>query len=119
MRKASITRRSPRTLSDAAMPPPGPMRLRTPPGCSNLLFGADTMVQNVRVRIFLVRRELVIEEDQELEDCINTGSAQIRRGGRPNSAIVDRDDKAKHNGRIGQQGVYRRRDTSWSAAAAS
>jgi glucose-1-phosphate adenylyltransferase len=67
----------------------------------NSLLGAATVIHNARLRNSIVRREAVIEDDVELEDCIIMDYVRIRRGARLRRAIVDRHNLIEQDVRIG------------------
>jgi glucose-1-phosphate adenylyltransferase len=56
----------------------------------NCLFGAASVIEGARIRNTIVRREVVIEEGAELEDCIVMDYVRVGRGVRLRRAIVDR-----------------------------
>lgn len=56
----------------------------------NCLFGAATLIHRARVRNSIVRREAVVEEGAQLEDCIIMDYVRIGRGARLRRTIVDR-----------------------------
>jgi glucose-1-phosphate adenylyltransferase len=57
----------------------------------NTLLGAATVIHgNARIRNSIIRREAVIEEDVELEDCIIMDYVRVCRGARLKRVIVDR-----------------------------
>lgn len=56
----------------------------------NSIVGAGSMVKGGSIRNSIVRREVIIEEDVELEDCIIMDYTIIRKGARLRRVIVDR-----------------------------
>jgi glucose-1-phosphate adenylyltransferase len=56
----------------------------------NCLIGAGTLIKGGQMSNSIIRREVVIEEDVELEDCIVMDYSVIRRGCRLRRVIVDR-----------------------------
>jgi len=56
----------------------------------NSLIGAGAIIQGGLIRNSIVRREVMIEEDVELEDCIIMDYTIIRKGARLRRVIVDR-----------------------------
>ena len=59
----------------------------------NCLFGAATLIQGARLRNSIVRREAVVEEGADLEDCLIMDYVRIGRGARLRRAIVDRHNR--------------------------
>ncbi|MEF8699537.1 MAG: glucose-1-phosphate adenylyltransferase [Candidatus Accumulibacter sp. UW20] len=55
----------------------------------NSLIGAGGLIQGARIRNSIVRREVLIEADVELDDCIVMDYAVLRRGARLRRVIVD------------------------------
>ncbi|ARU31295.1 glucose-1-phosphate adenylyltransferase [Sulfuriferula sp. AH1] len=56
----------------------------------NSIVGAGSMVKGGSIKNSIVRREVIIEEDVELEDCIIMDYTIIRKGARLRRVIVDR-----------------------------
>jgi len=56
----------------------------------NSLLGAATLVDGARVRSSIIRRETVVEEGAELEDCVIMDYVRIGGGARLRRTIVDR-----------------------------
>ena len=56
----------------------------------NSMIGAGAIIKGGSIRNSIVRREVMIEEDVELEDCIIMDYTIIRRGARLRRVIVDR-----------------------------
>jgi glucose-1-phosphate adenylyltransferase len=56
----------------------------------NSTLGAGTLIKGGSVRNSILRREVVIEDDVEIEDCIIMDHSLVRRGSRLRRAIVDR-----------------------------
>lgn len=68
----------------------------------NSLFGAACLVNGgVSVRNSIIRREAVLEEGVELEDCIIMDYARIGRGSRLRRVIIDRHNDIPPHSRIG------------------
>jgi glucose-1-phosphate adenylyltransferase len=67
----------------------------------NCLLGSATVIENARLRNSIVRREAVVEEGAEIEDCIIMDYARIGRGAKLRRVIVDRHNLIEHNTRIG------------------
>jgi glucose-1-phosphate adenylyltransferase len=55
----------------------------------NSIISAGGLIQGARIRNSIVRREVLIEEDVELDDCIVMDYAVLRRGARLRRVIVD------------------------------
>ncbi len=56
----------------------------------NSTIGAGSLIKGASLRNTILRREVIIEPDVELEDCIIMDYAVIRRGTRMKRVIVDR-----------------------------
>lgn len=57
----------------------------------NSLFGAACMIhKNTKIKNCIIRREAVIEEDVELEDCIIMDYVRVGKGSRLKKVIVER-----------------------------
>jgi glucose-1-phosphate adenylyltransferase len=67
----------------------------------NSLLGAATVIHNARVRGSIVRREAVIEEGAEVEDCILMDYVRVRSGARLRRTIVDRHNRIDPGAAIG------------------
>jgi glucose-1-phosphate adenylyltransferase len=67
----------------------------------NCLLGAATLIQRARVRNSIVRREAVVEEGADLEDCIIMDYVRVGRGARLRRTIVDRHNVIAQGARIG------------------
>jgi glucose-1-phosphate adenylyltransferase len=67
----------------------------------NSLLGAGTLVRGGSVANSIVRREVVVEPDAQVEDCIIMDYTIIRRGARLRRVIVDRYNTIEPNTRIG------------------
>jgi glucose-1-phosphate adenylyltransferase len=67
----------------------------------NCLFGSASLVQRARMRNCIMRRETVIEEGAELEDCIIMDYVRIGRGARLRRVVVDRHNAIPAGVRIG------------------
>ncbi len=67
----------------------------------NSLVGAATVVQNASLRNTIVRREAVIEDGAELEDCVIMDYVRIGSGARLRRTIVDRHNLIEKDARIG------------------
>jgi glucose-1-phosphate adenylyltransferase len=57
---------------------------------SNSNFGDGTVVYGGRVRNSVIRREVVIEDDVEIDGCVIMDYVMIKRGSRLRNTIVDR-----------------------------
>jgi glucose-1-phosphate adenylyltransferase len=67
----------------------------------NSILGAGTLLKGGRVKDSIVRREVVIEEGVELDQCIVMDYAIIRRGARLRRVIIDRYNTIAPDSRIG------------------
>jgi glucose-1-phosphate adenylyltransferase len=67
----------------------------------NSLIGAATMIQDARVKNSIVRREAVIEDGAEVEDCIIMDYTRVSSGARLRRAVVDRHNLIEKDARIG------------------
>jgi glucose-1-phosphate adenylyltransferase len=67
----------------------------------NSTIGAGSIVKGGRVRNSVLRREVVIEEDAELEDCIVMDNTVIGRGAKLHRVIVDRYNSIEPGTHIG------------------
>ncbi len=67
----------------------------------NCLLGAATEIQNARLRNSIVRREAVVEDGAEVEDCIIMDYVRISSGARLRRTIVDRHNLIEKGARIG------------------
>jgi len=69
---------------------------------SNSLLGAATVIhEGSRIRNSIIRREAVIEEDVELDECIVMDYSRVCRGSRLRRVIVDRHNIIEAGERIG------------------
>jgi glucose-1-phosphate adenylyltransferase len=67
----------------------------------NCLLGTATLIERASVRNSIIRREVVIEPDVELEDCIIMDYVRICRGAKLRRVIVDRHNVIDANTTIG------------------
>jgi glucose-1-phosphate adenylyltransferase len=67
----------------------------------NSIFAAGTIVDGATVRNTIIRREVVLEEGTEVEDCILMDYTRIRRGAKLRRVIVDQLNEIAPNERIG------------------
>ncbi len=67
----------------------------------NSIIGGGSTLQGATVRNSIVRREVLLEEDVELEDCIVMDYVRIGRGARLKRTIVGRYNVIKPDVRIG------------------
>jgi glucose-1-phosphate adenylyltransferase len=67
----------------------------------NSIVGAGTLINGAAVRNSVVRREVFLEEDVELEDCIIQDYVHIKRGARLRRAIVGRYNVIEAGAEIG------------------
>lgn len=71
----------------------------------NSLFGAATVIhENTRISNSIIRRESVVEEDVELEDCIIMDYVRICKGSRLRNVIIDRHNNIEPGTIIGHHG---------------
>jgi glucose-1-phosphate adenylyltransferase len=67
----------------------------------NSVIGAGSLVKGARISNSILRREVIVEEDVEIDDCIIMDYTVIRRGTRLKRVIVDRCNVIPANSRIG------------------
>lgn len=67
----------------------------------NSIIGGGSLICGGRIRNSLIRREVYIEKDVEIENCIIMDYVMIRRGSRLRNAIVDRYNVIKPGTHIG------------------
>ncbi len=67
----------------------------------NIAIGAGSLVTGACIRNSILRREVVVEEDVEIDDCIIMDYTVIRRGSRLKRVIVDRYSDIAPSTRIG------------------
>jgi glucose-1-phosphate adenylyltransferase len=67
----------------------------------NSLLGAAAVVNGARVRNSIIRREVMVEDRAELEDCIIMDYTRIGRGARLRRVIVDRHNAIEPGAEIG------------------
>jgi len=67
----------------------------------NSVLSAGTVIKGARVRNSVIRREVVLEADVEIDDCIIMDYTLIRRGARLKRVIVDRYNVIEAGTRIG------------------
>ncbi len=65
------------------------------------VIGAGSLVKGGRISHSILRREVIVEPDVEIEDCIIMDYAVIRRGSRLKRVIVDRYNDIPSNSVIG------------------
>ena len=80
---------------------PGPVALVARGDIENSLLGAASVINGARLRNTIVRRETVVEDGAEIEDCIIMDYVHIGRGARLRRAIVDRHNAIEAGTRIG------------------
>lgn len=68
---------------------------------TNSVVGAGSLIKGARIRNSILRREIIVEEDVEIDDCIIMDYTVIRRGARLRGVIVDRYNEIASNSRIG------------------
>lgn len=67
----------------------------------NALLGSGTYINGASVRNSVVRREVVLEPDVELDECIIMDNVRIKRGARLRRVIVDRFNIIEEGAHIG------------------
>ena len=67
----------------------------------NSMIGAGSLVRGARIRNSILRREVIVEKNVEIDDCIIMDYALIRRGSRLRQVIVDRYNHLAPNTSIG------------------
>jgi len=67
----------------------------------NCMIGGGTLIKGGILSNTIIRREVVLEEDVELEDCIIMDYVVVRRGARLKHVIVDRYNTIEPGCRIG------------------
>ena len=67
----------------------------------NSTIAAGSLVKGARISNSMLRREVVVEEDVEIDDCLIMDYTVIRRGSRLKRVIVDRYNVIEPNSRIG------------------
>jgi glucose-1-phosphate adenylyltransferase len=65
------------------------------------ILAGGTLVNNARVRNCILRHEVILDDDVELEDCIIMDYTRIGRGARLRRTVVDRFNVIKPGTRIG------------------
>ncbi|MBF0132771.1 MAG: glucose-1-phosphate adenylyltransferase [Magnetococcales bacterium] len=67
----------------------------------NSAIGAGSLVKDARIRNSILRREVIVEEDVEIDDCVIMDYTIIRRGSRLKRVIIDRYNEIAPNTSIG------------------
>jgi len=67
----------------------------------NSIFAGGTLINNARVRNSVLRREVVLEPDVELDHCIISDYVHIKRGARLRRVIVDQYNVIEAGAQIG------------------
>jgi isoamylase len=67
----------------------------------NSLLGSATLINWARIRSSIIRREAVVEEGVEVEDCVIMDYVRIGRGARLRRTVVDRHNVVDEDARIG------------------
>ena len=67
----------------------------------NSMLGAGTLIKGASVRNSILRREILLEPDVEIEDCMIMDYVIVRRGSRLRRVIVDRYNTIEPNTQIG------------------
>jgi glucose-1-phosphate adenylyltransferase len=75
--------------------------MSAPSKLRNSMFGAGTLIKGARVRNSILRREIVLEADVELDECIIMDYVVVRRGSRLRRVIIDRYNTVEPNSTIG------------------
>ncbi|SBT07442.1 Glucose-1-phosphate adenylyltransferase [Candidatus Accumulibacter aalborgensis] len=65
------------------------------------VISAGSLINGGRIDHSILRREVIVEEDVEIEDCIVMDYAVIRKGARLRRTIVDRYNEIAPNTRVG------------------
>lgn len=68
---------------------------------NNVVFGGGTIVNNASIRNSVLRREVIVEEGAELDECIVMDFAHIKRGAKLRRTIVGLYNEIPENARIG------------------
>jgi glucose-1-phosphate adenylyltransferase len=68
---------------------------------SNSIIGSGCLIKGGTVRNSILRREVLLEEDVEIIDCVIMDHNIIRRGARLNRVILDRDNTVEPGDHIG------------------
>lgn len=68
---------------------------------NNSVFGGGTIINNANIRNSVIRREVIIEEGAELDECIVMDFAHIKRGAKLRRTIVGLYNEIPENSRIG------------------
>ncbi|MGD8592296.1 MAG: glucose-1-phosphate adenylyltransferase [Gammaproteobacteria bacterium] len=79
----------------------GPVALAFHSYIDNCLLGAAVVVDNAKIKNTIARREVLIEPDVELEDCIIMDYVRIGKGSKLRRVIVDRHNYIEPNTVIG------------------
>jgi glucose-1-phosphate adenylyltransferase len=67
----------------------------------NSVLGAGTLVNGARLRNSVVRREVILEDGAELDECIVMDYVRIKKGARLRRVIVDRYNTVEEGAEIG------------------
>lgn len=67
----------------------------------NSMISAGSLVRGARIRNSILRREVIVEKNVEIDDCIIMDHALIQRGSRLRRVIVDRYNRVAPNTSIG------------------
>ena len=79
----------------------GPVAKINSGAISNTMIGAATVINGANVRNSIIRREVVIEEGAQVEDCIIMDYVRISNGAHLHRVIVDRHNHIEADARIG------------------
>ena len=80
---------------------PGPVALVVRGDIENSLLGAASVINGARLRNTIVRRETVVEDGAEIEDCVIMDYVHIGRGAKLRRVIVDRHNSIEAGTQIG------------------
>lgn len=67
----------------------------------NSIIGDGSFIKSAKIRNSVISREVMLEEDVEVEDCIIMDYTVIRRGSRLKRVIIDRLNQVEAGSRIG------------------
>lgn len=67
----------------------------------NCIIGAGALFKGVKIRNSIVRREVLIEDDVEIDECIIMDYTIVRKGSRLKRCIIDRYNTIEAGARIG------------------
>jgi glucose-1-phosphate adenylyltransferase len=76
----------------------------------NSAISSGSLIRGARIRNSILRREVIVEKDVEIDDCIIMDHALIQRGSRLRKVIVDRYNNIAPNTSIGFDAASDRRN---------